>query len=130
MTASPAVADSDQCPYGSFCVWEKSSYRGDFRHYTSSTPNVGDYTNDRMTSYWNRTGKKVGVHRNDCRHVGLNHRTRTHRNGRVTEWDRHSPMRWARPCPTPTRTDHSIGGARNSVPVGQAAPIGGCDPAC
>ncbi|MCX5098380.1 MULTISPECIES: peptidase inhibitor family I36 protein [unclassified Streptomyces] len=62
MTASPAVADSDQCPYGSFCVWEKSSYRGDFRHYTSSTPNVGDYTNDRMTSYWNRTGKTVSVY--------------------------------------------------------------------
>ncbi|MFI9624498.1 peptidase inhibitor family I36 protein [Streptomyces sp. NPDC052042] len=62
MTASPAAADSDQCPSGSFCVWEQSSYRGDFRHYTSSNPNVGDYMNDRMTSYWNRTGKTVSVY--------------------------------------------------------------------
>lgn len=62
LTAQPAAADSDQCPSGSFCVWEQSSYRGDFRHYTSSTPNVGDYINDRMTSYWNRTGKTVSVY--------------------------------------------------------------------
>ncbi|SOD64364.1 Peptidase inhibitor family I36 [Streptomyces zhaozhouensis] len=57
-----ASADSDQCPNGSFCVWEQSSYRGDFRHYTSSNANVGDYMNDRMTSYWNRTGKTVSVY--------------------------------------------------------------------
>ncbi|MCX4870123.1 peptidase inhibitor family I36 protein [Streptomyces sp. NBC_00825] len=62
MTASPAVADSDQCPSGSFCVGEKSSYRGDFRNYTSSNPNVGDYMNDRMTSYWDRTGITVSVY--------------------------------------------------------------------
>ncbi|WP_030423421.1 peptidase inhibitor family I36 protein [Streptomyces sp. SCSIO 75703] len=62
MTAHPVAADSGQCPSGSFCVWEQSSYRGDFRHYTSSNPNVGDYMNDRMTSYWNRTGKTVSVY--------------------------------------------------------------------
>ncbi|MFD5494773.1 peptidase inhibitor family I36 protein [Streptomyces sp. NPDC001812] len=62
LTASPAAADYTQCPSGSFCVWEQSSYRGDFRHYTSSNPNVGDYMNDRMTSYWNRTGKTVSVY--------------------------------------------------------------------
>lgn len=62
LTASPAAADSSQCPSGSFCVWEQSSYRGDFRHYTSSNSNVGDYMNDRMTSYWNRTGKTVSVY--------------------------------------------------------------------
>ncbi|GAA1007841.1 hypothetical protein STXM2123_3490 [Streptomyces sp. F-3] len=62
LTTPPAAADADQCPPGSFCVWEHSSYRGDFRHYTSSTPNVGEYMNDRMTSYWNRTGKTVSVY--------------------------------------------------------------------
>lgn len=62
MTAPTAAADPNQCPAGSFCVWEQSSYQGDFRHYTSSTPNVGDYMNDRMTSYWNRTGKTVSVY--------------------------------------------------------------------
>ncbi|ALC26734.1 peptidase inhibitor family I36 protein [Streptomyces bacillaris] len=62
LTAPPAAADSDQCPNGSFCVWEQSSYRGDFRHYTGSNPNVGNYMNDRMTSYWNRTGRTVSVY--------------------------------------------------------------------
>lgn len=62
LVGNPAVADSEQCPNGSFCVWEQSSYRGDFRHYTASNPNVGDYMNDRMTSYWNRTGKTVAVY--------------------------------------------------------------------
>ncbi|ONK11729.1 peptidase inhibitor family I36 protein [Streptomyces sp. MP131-18] len=62
LTAHPAAADPNQCPNGSFCVWEQSSYRGDFRHYTSSNPNVGNYMNDRMTSYWNRTGKTVSVY--------------------------------------------------------------------
>ncbi|QXE38778.1 peptidase inhibitor family I36 protein [Streptomyces sp. GMY02] len=62
LTAPPAAADPNQCPSGSFCVWEQSSYRGDFRHYTTSNPNVGNYMNDRMTSYWNRTGKTVSVY--------------------------------------------------------------------
>lgn len=62
LTAQPVVADPNQCPSGSFCVWEQSSYRGDFRHYTGSNPNVGNYMNDRMTSYWNRTGKTVAVY--------------------------------------------------------------------
>ncbi|ARF74773.1 peptidase inhibitor family I36 protein [Kitasatospora albolonga] len=62
LTAPPAAADPNQCPNGSFCVWEQSSYRGDFRHYTASTPNVGNYMNDRMTSYWNRTGRTVSVY--------------------------------------------------------------------
>ncbi|MFE2290136.1 peptidase inhibitor family I36 protein [Streptomyces sp. NPDC059452] len=62
LTAPPAAADADQCPSGSFCVWEQSSYRGDFRHYTASNPNVGNYMNDRMTSYWNRTGRTVSVY--------------------------------------------------------------------
>jgi hypothetical protein len=62
LTAPSAAADAEQCPSGSFCVWEQSSYRGDFRHYTDSNPNVGNYMNDRMTSYWNRTGKTVSVY--------------------------------------------------------------------
>ncbi|WP_062213857.1 peptidase inhibitor family I36 protein [Streptomyces sp. NBRC 109706] len=62
LTAPAAAADSSQCPNGSFCVWEHSSYTGRFLHSGSSVANVGNDMNDRMTSYWNRTGKTVSVY--------------------------------------------------------------------
>lgn len=60
--APPSTADSSQCSSGSFCVWENSSYSGRFLQSGSSSSNVGDAMNDRMTSYWNRTNQTVAVY--------------------------------------------------------------------
>ena len=62
VTAQPSAADSSQCPSGSFCVWDNSSYSGRFLHSGSSVSNVGNDMNDRMTSYWNRTNQTVAVY--------------------------------------------------------------------
>ncbi|MDT0268708.1 peptidase inhibitor family I36 protein [Streptomyces sp. DSM 44915] len=69
LSAQPALADSSQCASGSFCVWEKSSYAGEFLQSSGSVTNVGNGMNDRMTSYWNRTNQTVSVYEHD-NHTG------------------------------------------------------------
>jgi hypothetical protein len=64
-SGGPAAAHYSQCPDNEFCIWDDSSYEGRFAYSSEPQPNVGDYMNDRMTSYWNRTDNWVTVYSND-----------------------------------------------------------------
>ncbi|MFJ2261600.1 peptidase inhibitor family I36 protein [Streptomyces sp. NPDC087844] len=57
--ATPAQADYTQCKTGQFCLWDDTNYSGRFAGSQYSHSNVGDYMNDRMSSFWNRTGRTV-----------------------------------------------------------------------
>ncbi|MDL5206050.1 peptidase inhibitor family I36 protein [Streptomyces sp. ALI-76-A] len=62
--ASPAMADSRDCPANAFCAWDNSSYNGRLIHSNAgqSVSNVGFYFNDKLTSYWNRTNHWVSLY--------------------------------------------------------------------
>lgn len=56
LTAGSASAAPEQCEPGYFCMWENNAYTG--RIYAlrnADSPNFGDFFNDKMTSYWNRS---------------------------------------------------------------------------
>ncbi|MGW0561719.1 peptidase inhibitor family I36 protein [Streptomyces sp. NPDC003016] len=65
VSTATAAADSAQCPVGEFCLWEHSSYQGRFAYSSEPQPNVGNYMNDRMTSYWNRTDHSITIYDDD-----------------------------------------------------------------
>ncbi len=51
-----AFAAYQDCGDGWFCMWDDMNYGGRiYALQNADSPNVGDYFNDRMTSYWNRT---------------------------------------------------------------------------
>lgn len=62
VNAPSAAASPDQCQAGYFCVWQNSSYTGRFYAASQSVPNIGDFMNDRTTSYWNRTTSWVTLY--------------------------------------------------------------------
>lgn len=64
-SGGPAAAHYSQCPDKEFCIWDDSSYEGRFAYSSGPQPNVGDYMNDRMTSYWNRTDNWISLYWND-----------------------------------------------------------------
>lgn len=56
--AQPALAGWDQCAEGWFCMWENNAYTGYFYALLNAdSPNFGGAFNDKMTSYWNRSGE-------------------------------------------------------------------------
>ncbi|MDG9704135.1 peptidase inhibitor family I36 protein [Streptomyces sp. DH37] len=65
LNAPAAQAHYSQCPSGHFCVWQHNSYEGRFFSSSTSTPNIGDYMNDRTTSVWNRSDRTVCMYRHE-----------------------------------------------------------------
>jgi hypothetical protein len=61
MTTAPASADEGWCQPGYFCMWGDMNFRGRFLalHGDSGVEkaNFGDWYNDLMTSYWNRSNR-------------------------------------------------------------------------
>ncbi|MDR7277228.1 peptidase inhibitor family I36 protein [Catenuloplanes atrovinosus] len=54
--AQPALAGTEQCNEGWFCMWENNQYTGYYYGLLNAdSPNVGNDFNDKMTSYWNRS---------------------------------------------------------------------------
>ncbi|MFC9946821.1 peptidase inhibitor family I36 protein [Streptomyces pratensis] len=61
--AQPAAADSSECRPDWFCLWQDSSYQGRMLSSPAqNVSNIGDYMNDRTTSYWNRTDQWITVY--------------------------------------------------------------------
>jgi hypothetical protein len=62
VTATPAHADSADCPANRFCVWTNATYTGRFAYFSVGsadlrTPIGGYVFNNRISSLWNRTGQ-------------------------------------------------------------------------
>ncbi len=62
-TSTPASASYEQCPDGAFCVWTNPGGDGYFAYFYSGSRNLtwpigGVVFNDRITTVWNRTGKR------------------------------------------------------------------------
>ena len=72
--ASPATANSADCPSGKFCIWTNSTYNGSFAYFAKGSANlanpIGGYVfNNKVTSIWNRTGSAW------CLYDGANYKT-------------------------------------------------------
>ncbi|MGI5198275.1 peptidase inhibitor family I36 protein [Streptomyces sp. CA-288835] len=65
VSGGPAAAADSQCPVGEFCLWEHSGFQGRFAYSSEPQPNVGDYMNDRLTSFWNRTDNWISLYDDD-----------------------------------------------------------------
>ncbi|MFE6358554.1 peptidase inhibitor family I36 protein [Streptomyces sp. NPDC057806] len=57
-----SISATSDCVPNAFCIWGDSNYTGRWFLSGYSTPNVGPFINDHMTSYWNRTSKYVCVY--------------------------------------------------------------------
>ncbi|MFC9946822.1 peptidase inhibitor family I36 protein [Streptomyces pratensis] len=60
-----AVAADTDCPAQEFCLWADPGFTGRFAYSSEPQSNVGDYMNDRMTSYWNRTDNWISIYVDD-----------------------------------------------------------------
>jgi hypothetical protein len=72
--ASPATANSADCPSGKFCIWTNDNYEGRIAYFSRGSANlanpIGGYVfNNKVTSIWNRTGSAW------CLYDGANYRT-------------------------------------------------------
>lgn len=59
---TPALAGSEQCPDGHFCLWEHAGYQGRFFSSADDVSNVGPNMNDKSTSYWNHMNVQICVY--------------------------------------------------------------------
>ncbi|MFN6501260.1 MAG: peptidase inhibitor family I36 protein [Nostoc sp. DedQUE01] len=71
--ASPATANSADCPSGKFCIWTNDKYEGRIAYFSRGSANlanpIGGYVfNNKVTSIWNRTGSAW------CLYDGANYR--------------------------------------------------------
>lgn len=66
VTATPASAQSYDCPGGMFCGYDGANGTGSMIVQVDNSPVLHDIGNggvgDRLTSYWNRTGKAVNLY--------------------------------------------------------------------